>query len=42
MAKTLNGDFLGEAMDIDEDCSLILRLSDGSLKKIVEADIFVV
>lgn len=41
-AKTLNGDFVGKAVDVDDECNLVLRLDDGSVKKIIEADIFVV
>ncbi|MEK6949023.1 MAG: biotin--[acetyl-CoA-carboxylase] ligase [Nanoarchaeota archaeon] len=41
-AKTLNGDFAGKAIDIDDECNLVLRLDDRSVKKIIEADIFVV
>ena len=40
-AKTLNGDFVGKAVDVDDECSLVLRLDDGSVKKIIEADIFI-
>ena len=42
MAKTLNGDFIEEAIGVDKDCSLILKLETGELKTIIEADIFVV
>lgn len=41
-AKTLTGTYMGKAVDVDEECNLILRLNDGSMKKIVEGDIFVV
>jgi len=41
-AKTLSGDYIGEAIKIDKDCSLLLRLKNGSIKKIVEGDIFTV
>lgn len=41
-AKTLSGVYIGKAVDIDNDCNLILRLKDGKIKKIVEGDIFVV
>jgi len=41
-AKTLTGTYTGKAVDVDSDCNLVLRLNDGSVKKIVEGDIFVV
>tara|TARA_Y100000310_G_C20702467_1_gene831164 strand:- start:5135 stop:5863 length:729 start_codon:yes stop_codon:yes gene_type:complete len=41
-AKTLSGTYVGEAVDVDSDCNLMLKLSNGKLKKIVEGDIFVV
>ncbi|MBI2523069.1 biotin--[acetyl-CoA-carboxylase] ligase [Candidatus Woesearchaeota archaeon] len=41
-AKTLSGNYTGKAVDVDEECNLILKLNDGSIKKIVEADIFVI
>ena len=41
-AKTLSGNYTGRAVDVDEECNLILRLSDGNMKKIVEGDIFIV
>ena len=41
-AKTLTGTYTGKAVDVDNECSLILKLSNGALKKIVEGDIFVV
>lgn len=41
-AETLSGDFIGKAVDVDDNCNLILRLNDGKLKKIVEGDIFTV
>ncbi len=41
-AKTLNGDFVGKAIDVDDGCNLILKLKNGKTKKITEADIFVV
>ncbi len=40
--KTFSGVYIGEAVDIDKDCNLMLRLGNGKLKKIVEGDIFVV
>ena len=40
--KTLSGSYIGKAVDIDENCNLILRLNNGRIKKIVEGDIFVV
>lgn len=39
-AKTLSGSYIGEAVDIDDNCNLILKLSNGKKKKIVEGDIF--
>ena len=41
-AETLSGDFIGKAVDVDDNCNLILRLNDGKLKKIVEGDISVI
>jgi len=41
-AKTLTGTYTGKAVDVDEECNLILRLNDGTMKKIVEGDIFIV
>ena len=41
-AETLSGNFIGNAVDVDDNCNLILRLNSGRLKKIVEGDIFVV
>ena len=41
-AETLSGDFIGKAVDVDDNCNLILRLNDGKIKKIVEGDIFTV
>ena len=40
--KTLKGNYIGKAVDIDDNCNLILRLKNGKLKKIVEGDIFVI
>ena len=40
--KTLSGVYIGEAVDIDKNCNLILKLNNGEFKKIVEGDIFVV
>ena len=40
--KTLSEVFVGEAVDVDKNCNLILRLDNGKLKKIVEGDIFTV
>jgi len=40
--KAISGVYFGEAIDVDNDCNLILRLDNGKLKKIVEGDIFVV
>lgn len=41
-AKTLTGTYTGKAVDVDNDCNLILKLNDGSMKKIIEGDIFVI
>ncbi|MEK6869242.1 MAG: biotin--[acetyl-CoA-carboxylase] ligase [Nanoarchaeota archaeon] len=41
-AKTLSGNYTGKAVDVDEECNLILRLNDGSIKKIIEGDIFII
>ena len=41
-AKTISGVYIGEAVDVDNDCNLILKLNNGKLKKIVEGDIFTV
>jgi BirA family transcriptional regulator, biotin operon repressor / biotin---[acetyl-CoA-carboxylase] ligase len=41
-AKTLSGTYNGKAVDVDEECNLVLKLPDNSMEKIVEADIFVV
>jgi BirA family biotin operon repressor/biotin-[acetyl-CoA-carboxylase] ligase len=41
-AKTLSGVYIGNAIDVDNDCNLILRLKNGKIKKIVEGDIFIV
>jgi len=40
--KTLSGSYIGKAVDIDENCNLILRLNNGGIKKIIEGDIFVI
>jgi len=37
--KALSGTYSGKAVDVDSDCNLILKLSNGKLKKIVEGDI---
>ena len=39
--KTLKKEFYGKAIDIDEECNLILRLKNSKIKKIVEGDVFV-
>lgn len=39
-AVTQQGTYIGKAIDVDKDCSLILRLKNGSKKKIIEGDIF--
>jgi len=40
--KTLSGNYVGKAINVDKDCNLILKLNNGKIKKIVEGDIFVV
>ncbi len=39
--KTLNSVFTGKAVDVDGNCNLILKLSNGKRKKIVEGDVSV-
>ncbi len=41
-AKTMSGDYIGNAVDLDDNCNLVLKLSNGNIKKIVEGDIFIV
>jgi len=41
-ANTLSGIYTGKAVDIDDNCNLMLKLNNGKIKKIVEGDIFVV
>ncbi len=41
-AKTLSGNYTGKAVDVDNDCNLILKLNDGTMKKIMEGDIFII
>jgi len=41
-AKTLSGEYIGKAVDIDKDCNLILKLKSGKRKKIIEGDILIV
>jgi len=41
-AKTLSGTYTGKAVNIDKGCNLVLELGNGSIKKIIEGDIFVV
>ena len=40
--KTLSGVYIGEAVDIDKNCNLILKSDSGKIKKIFEGDVFVV
>jgi len=40
--KTLSGNYIGKAINVDKDCNLILKLKNGKIKKIVEGDILVV
>ncbi len=42
MAKTISGTYVGKAVDIDKDCSLVLKLDNGKEQKIIEGDIFIV
>lgn len=37
--KTINGEFIGRAEDINSDCNLVILLNDGTKKTIVEGDI---
>lgn len=39
-AVTQKGTFIGKAVSVDKDCSLILKLKNGTKKKIIEGDIF--
>lgn len=39
-AVTQQGTYIGNAISVDKDCSLILMLANGSKKKIIEGDIF--
>jgi len=41
-AKTLSGEYIGKAVDVDKECNLILKLNNGKIKKIIEGDIFIV
>jgi len=41
-AETLSGVYIGKAVDVDNNGDLILKLNNGTIKKIVEGDIFVV
>ena len=42
MVKTTNKTYIGNAAGIDEDCSLLLKLNNGRIKRIIEGDIFTV
>ena len=33
--------FYGKAVDVDEDCDLVLKLDNGKLKKIIEGDTYI-
>lgn len=35
----LGGEFIGNAIDIDSDCGLIIQLKDGKKKKMIEGDV---
>jgi BirA family transcriptional regulator, biotin operon repressor / biotin---[acetyl-CoA-carboxylase] ligase len=37
--STISGEFIGEAIDINKDCNLVLRTKSGKLKTIIEGDI---
>jgi len=39
--KSLKKEFCGKAIDVDENCNLILKLKNGKIKKIIEGDIFI-
>jgi BirA family biotin operon repressor/biotin-[acetyl-CoA-carboxylase] ligase len=39
-AVTQQGTYIGKAVDVDKNCSLVLRLNNGSKKRIIEGDIF--
>jgi BirA family biotin operon repressor/biotin-[acetyl-CoA-carboxylase] ligase len=39
-AVTQKGTYIGKAVDVDKNCSLILRLKNGAKKRIIEGDIF--
>ena len=41
-AETVSGTYIGEAVNIDKNCNLILKLDNGRFRKIVEGDIFTV
>ena len=41
-ARTLSRNYIGKAIDIDDNCNLILRLNNGNIKKIIEGDIFII
>ena len=41
-AKTVSGTYVGKAINIDDNCNLILKLKNGKIKKIMEGDVFVV
>jgi BirA family biotin operon repressor/biotin-[acetyl-CoA-carboxylase] ligase len=38
---SLNKNFYGKVIDVDNDCNLILRLKNNKIKKIIEGDVFV-
>ena len=40
-AETISGTYAGKAVDIDKDCSLVLKLDNGKKQKIIEGDIFI-
>ena len=42
MVKTTNKNYIGNAIGVDEDCSLLLKLNNGRIKRIIEGDIFTV
>ena len=41
-AETLSGTYVGKAVGVYKDCSLLLKLENGKVKKIIEGDIFTV
>jgi biotin-(acetyl-CoA carboxylase) ligase len=42
IVKTRNGDVLGAAVDVDDECRLLIKLNSGKSMKIIEGDISVI